>query len=457
MKFEPKISIIHPIENFEKYKIKPPTGFILHGQSGIGKSELIKYIIERLGLVDHMNVFRCETRDQLDHIFMHTDKIKSKPALVIFDHFEVLMSNPNSPETRSWNTSLVEKISSSSKNIFFLVATSDLSIVNTALRREGFLETEIEIPIQTDSDKIEILKYFYSKLEISTATETFDELVGRLHGFVASDIVALIKKSYSKYIRNNSTDFDSILSDTIREISPSAMKSVVVSVSKVKWDDIGGYEHVRASLRQLVEWPLKFPSKFKLLGIRPPKGVLLYGPPGCSKTMVAKALATESGLNFLSIKGAELLSKYVGESEAAVRKIFAKARQAAPSILFFDEIDAVAVSRGEQNSVVTDRMITTLLTELDGITDEAESRSVVLIAATNRPQLLDSALLRPGRIDRFEYISLPNAHARKSIVEKIFSNLDVQVDTLVERLKGYRNGLDKSLWLIQDFYPSSYP
>ena len=190
----------------------------------------------------------------------------------------MLMSNPNSPETRSWNTSLVEKISSSSKNIFFLVATSDLSIVNTALRREGFLETEIEIPIQTDSDKIEILKYFYSKLEISTCTETFfDELTSRLHGFVASDIVALIKKSYSKYIRNNSTDFDSILFETIREISPSAMKSVVVSVSKVKWDDIGGYEHVRASLRQLVEWPLKFPSKFKLLGIRPPKGVLLYG------------------------------------------------------------------------------------------------------------------------------------------------------------------------------------
>ena len=352
------------------------------------------------------------------------------------------MSNPNSPETRSWNTSLIEKISSSAKNIFFLVATSDLTIVNTALRREGLLETEIEIPIQTDADKIEILKYFYSKLELSTSTENFAEIVGRLHGFVASDIVALIKKSYSKYIRNvsgNSSDFDSILIDTIREISPSAMKSVVVSVSKVKWDDIGGYEHVRASLRQLVEWPLKFPSKFKLLGISPPKGVLLYGPPGCSKTMVAKALATESGLNFLSIKGAELLSKYVGESEAAVRKIFARARQAAPSILFFDEIDAVAVSRGEQNSVVTDRMITTLLTELDGITDEAESRSVVLIAATNRPQLLDSALLRPGRIDRFEYISLPNAHARKSIVEKIFSNLDVKVDSLVERLKGYRN------------------
>jgi len=175
--------------------------------------------------------------------------------------------------------------------------------------------------------------------------------VERLHGFVASDIVALIKKSYSKYIRNSigsktdgkderndvmmTSSFDDILLDTIREISPSAMKSVIVSVSKVKWDDIGGYDHVRSSLRQLVEWPLKYPSKFSLLGIRPPRGVLLYGPPGCSKTMVAKALATESGLNFLSIKGAELLSKYVGESEAAVRNIFAKARQAAPSILFF--------------------------------------------------------------------------------------------------------------------------
>jgi len=209
----------------------------------------------------------------------------------------------------------------------------------------------------------------------------------------------------------------------------------------VKWDDIGGYEQVRTSLRQLVEWPLRYPDKMKKLKIKPPKGVLLYGPPGCSKTMVAKALATESGLNFLSIKGAELLSKYVGESEAAVREMFAKARQASPCILFFDEIDAIAVARGEQNSVVTDRMITTLLTELDGITDDSSETNLILVAATNRPHLLDSALLRPGRIDRFEYISLPDSHARQAIVEKVFPietfNDNYPIEKLVKSLDGY--------------------
>ena len=214
---------------------------------------------------------------------------------------------------------------------------------------------------------------------------------------------------------------------------------MAVSVSKVRWDDIGGYENVRTSLRQLVEWPLRYPDKMEKLNIKAPKGVLLYGPPGCSKTMVAKALATESGLNFLSIKGAELLSKYVGESEAAVREIFAKARQASPCILFFDEIDSIAVTRGEQNSVVTDRMITTLLTELDGITDDSES-NLILIAATNRPHLLDSALLRPGRIDRFEYISLPDSHARRAIISKVFPKETFHnwpMEKLVDALNGY--------------------
>ena len=176
---------------------------------------------------------------------------------------------------------------------------------------------------------------------------------------------------------------------------------------------------MRRSLVQLVEWPLKYAAEMKKLKIDPPRGVLLYGPPGCSKTMIAKALATESSLKFLTIKGAELISKYVGDSEKAIRNVFQKARQSAPAILFFDEIDAVAVTRGEQNSVVTDRMITTLLTELDGITDDADNNPVILVAATNRPHMIDSALLRPGRIDRFEYVSLPNKDTRRDIFKKI--------------------------------------
>lgn len=201
-----------------------------------------------------------------------------------------------------------------------------------------------------------------------------------------------------------------------QQVRPSAMREVSIDVPKVRWEDIGGNAVIKQKLKQAVEWPLKHPEAFQRLGIRPPKGILMYGPPGCSKTLVARALATESGLNFLAVKGPELFSKWVGESEKAVRQVFQKARAAAPSIVFFDEIDALAARRGsggdDGGSSVSDRVLTQLLTELDGV---ETLKDVVMVAATNRPDMIDKALLRPGRIDRIVYVPLPDKNAREEI------------------------------------------
>jgi len=228
--------------------------------------------------------------------------------------------------------------------------------------------------------------------------------------------------------------------EAMKDITPTAMREVVVQVPKVKWEDIGGLEEVKRELKMAVEWPLKYPKLFEKAGARPPKGILLYGPPGCGKTLLAKAVATESEANFISVKGPELLSKWVGESEKAVREVFRKARQAAPCVIFFDEIDALAPARGSGigDSRVTERVISQLLTELDGI---EELKDVVVVAATNRPDLLDPALLRPGRFDRLIYVPPPDEKARLEIL-KIHTRgkplaEDVDLEEIAKKTEGY--------------------
>ncbi|KAM6980814.1 ATPase family gene 2 protein homolog A [Aplochiton taeniatus] len=228
------------------------------------------------------------------------------------------------------------------------------------------------------------------------------------------------------------------LQRAMSEVKPSAMREVAIDVPKVRWSDVGGMEEVKLALRQAVEWPLLHPEVFTRMGIQPPRGVLLYGPPGCSKTMVAKALANESGLNFLAIKGPELLSKYVGESERAVREVFRKARSVAPSIVFFDEIDALAAERGSGSGGVGERVLAQLLTEMDGI---EQLRDVTVLAATNRPDMIDKALMRPGRLDRIIYVPLPDEATRREIFTLQLRGMpvdqDLSVDYLVTRTQQY--------------------
>lgn len=401
--------IITPLMHFTQLPLRPSRGFILFGQSGVGKTEILRLISDSL-----RSKFSIVWIKNSDDFGAALARISEGSVVFCLDNFENFCSKETA---KNFTRDFIEAIDDAPDGRFFITSTNRMDLVDERLRTNGRLEVEVEVPVPGPDERRKILKYLSSKLPMDEIN--IDKLSSRLHGFVPSDIYSLMKKSYAESISTSVSLSDDLVNRFSKLVVPSAMKTMSVSVQPVKWADIGGGDRLRKSLVQLVEWPLKYAAEMKKLKITPPRGVLLYGPPGCSKTMVAKALATESDLKFLTIKGAELLSKYVGESEKAVRHVFQKARQSAPSILFFDEIDAVAVTRGAQNSVVTDRMITTLLTELDGITDDAEVSPVILIAATNRPHMIDSALLRPGRIDRFEYVPLPDADTRIDILRKV--------------------------------------
>nr|KAF6402557.1 spermatogenesis associated 5 [Rousettus aegyptiacus] len=281
------------------------------------------------------------------------------------------------------------------------------------------------------------------------------QLANSAHGYVGADLKALCNEAglcaLRRVLKKQPNLPDSKVAGLVKitlndfrqgmsDIRPSAMREVAVDVPNVSWSDIGGLENIKLKLKQAVEWPLKHPESFTRMGVQPPKGVLLYGPPGCSKTMIAKALATESGLNFLAIKGPELMNKYVGESERAVREVFRKARAVAPSIIFFDELDALAVERGSSSGAgnVADRVLAQLLTEIDGI---EQLRDVTILAATNRPDRIDKALMRPGRIDRIVYVPLPDAATRREIFNLQFHSMpisqDVDLDQLILRTDTY--------------------
>jgi len=246
---------------------------------------------------------------------------------------------------------------------------------------------------------------------------------------------------------SNIIDFDHIgvyianISEALSKIKPSSIRDIALEIPNVFWSDIGGMDELKESLKQVVEWPLKYPEVFEKLNISPPKGVLLYGPPGCSKTLMAKALATESKMNFLAVRGPELLSKWLGESEKAVQALFKRAKSSAPCIIFFDEIDALAIKRGETSAGVNDRVLSQLLTEIDSIQFQQISSSVVIMAATNRPDMLDAALLRPGRFDRKIYVPPPDNKAREQILSmklsKIPTSDDVDIQPLVDKTLGF--------------------
>jgi transitional endoplasmic reticulum ATPase len=277
------------------------------------------------------------------------------------------------------------------------------------------------------------------------------------HGFVGADLESLCKEAAMRSLRRTLPSIDleaenipaEILNkitvtsedfhDALKDVEPSAMREVLVEVPSVRWSDVGGLEDVKEELREAVEWPIKYPELFEQTNAEPPKGVMLYGPPGTGKTLLAKAVANESESNFIAIKGPELLSKWVGESEKAVREIFRKAKQASPCIIFMDEIDSITPTRGGHgDSHVTERVISQILTELDGL---EELRDVVVIAATNRPDIVEPALLRPGRFDKLLYVPLPDLEARKEIYsihiqKKPLAN-DVDLDKIAKMTEGY--------------------
>uniref|UniRef100_A0A8C8SX37 ATPase family gene 2 protein homolog A n=1 Tax=Pelusios castaneus TaxID=367368 RepID=A0A8C8SX37_9SAUR len=448
-------------ELFQSYGIPPPRGVLLHGPPGTGKTMIARAVTNEVGA--HVSVingpeiiskFYGETESRLRQIFAEASQ--RRPSIIFIDELDALCPKregaQNEVEKRVVASllTLMDGIGSEENEgqLLVLGATNRPHALDAALRRPGRFDKEIEIGIPNAQDRQDILRKLLNKVpHLLTATELV-QLADSAHGYVGADLAALCKEAglcaLRRALGNQANLLDSEVAGSVmitfndflqgmNDVRPSAMREVAIDVPKVSWSDIGGLENVKLKLKQAVEWPLKHPESFIRMGIQPPKGVLLYGPPGCSKTMIAKALANESGLNFLAVKGPELMNKYVGESERAVREIFRKARAVSPSILFFDEIDALAVERGRSSGAgnVADRVLAQLLTEMDGI---EQLKDVTILAATNRPDMIDKALMRPGRIDRIIYVPLPDADTRREIFKLQFRSMPISDEICLEEL-----------------------
>jgi transitional endoplasmic reticulum ATPase len=460
-----ELPLRHP-EVFGRLGVEPPKGVLLFGAPGTGKtliaravaSEADAYFISITG-PEIMSKFYGESEKRIRDIFKEADQ--NSPSIIFIDELDAIA--PKREEvTGEVERRVVAQILSlmdglkSRGRVIVIGATNRENALDPAIRRPGRFDREIEIGVPDRSGRKEILQIHTRGMPLG---EDFDlnNLSERTHGFVGADLEALCKEAAMSALRRILPEIDleqemippEILTklvvtgedfeSSLRSVEPSALREVMIEIPRVTWDDIGGLTEVKQELREAIEWPLKYPETFKRVGITPPKGILLYGPPGTGKTLVAKAVANESSANFISIKGPSILSKWVGESEKAIRETFRKARQASPSIVFLDELDAICPRRGiSADSHVTERMVTQLLTELDGL---EELKDVVVIAATNRPDIIDTALIRPGRIDRQLLISPPNREEREEILRIHTKDMplgtDVDLQSIAKKTEGY--------------------
>jgi transitional endoplasmic reticulum ATPase len=459
-----ELPLKHP-EIFQRLGIEPPKGVLLYGPPGTGKTLIAKAVANEVDAhfisisgPEIMSKYYGESEQRLREIFEEAKQ--NAPSIIFIDEIDSIA--PKREEvTGEVERRVVAQLLAlmdgleSRGQVIVIAATNRPDAIDPALRRPGRFDREIEIGVPDRDGRKEILEIHTRKMPLAEDVN-LDELADLTHGFVGADLEALCKEAAMHALRRVLPEIDidkEIPSEVIenlkvtrqdfmealKNIEPSAMREVLVEVPKVRWEDIGGLENAKQELKEAVEWPLKYPELFRATNIKPPKGILLYGPPGTGKTLLAKAVANESNANFISVKGPELLSKWVGESEKHVRDMFRKARQVAPCIIFFDEIDSLAPRRGGVgDSHVTERVVSQLLTELDGL---EELRDVVVIAATNRPDLIDPALLRPGRIERHIYIPPPDKEARKEIFKIHLRGKplaeDVKIEELAERTDGY--------------------
>ncbi|KDO27722.1 hypothetical protein SPRG_07350 [Saprolegnia parasitica CBS 223.65] len=412
---------------FARFGLPPPKGVLLYGPPGTGKTMIARAVaaaakakVFTINGPELVSKFVGESEANVRAIFQAA--AAQSPALVFIDEIDALCpkrdSNVGDMERRVVATLLTCMDGlDAAPGVVVLAATNRPNALDPALRRPGRLDREIEIPIPSAADRLLILRKTLSRMPHTVSDQDLEAIASRAHGYVGADLSALCKEAALLALRrsiDHVTVLPSDMTAAMTKIRPSALREITLDVPRVLWSEIGGQGNIKQQLKEAVEWPLQHPEAFVRMGIRPPKGILLYGPPGCSKTLTAKALATEGGMNFIAIKGPELFSKWVGESEKAIQSIFAKARAAAPSVVFFDEIDAVASSRsGGSSSSVGDRVLSQLLNELDGI---EPLKKVIIVAATNRPDLIDAALMRPGRIDRVLYVGPPDATAREEIL-----------------------------------------
>jgi transitional endoplasmic reticulum ATPase len=464
-----ELPLKHP-ELFDRLGIDPPKGVLLYGPPGTGKTLIAKAVANEAGASFYaiqgpeiMSKYYGQSEERLREKFEEAEK--NSPSVIFIDELDSIAPRREEVTGEVERRVVAQLLTlmdglSGRGNVIVIAATNREDAIDPALRRPGRFDREIEIGVPDRDGRKEILQIHTRGMPFEGDDKERDALLEELanisHGFVGADLAALAREAAMRALRRYLPEIDldqpipsEILEkmrvtrgdfkEALKEAEPSAMREVLVEIPRVTWADIGGLEDVKVQLRESVEMPLKNPDAFTRMGITPPRGILLYGPPGCGKTLLAKAVANESEANFISVKGPEVMSKWVGESEKAVRLIFKKAKQVAPSIVFLDEIDAIARARGavSSDSGVTERVVNQILTSMDGL---ESMEGVVIIGATNRPDMVDPALLRAGRFDRLILIHAPDRDARLKILKVHTRGMplkDVDLERLAEETEGF--------------------
>jgi transitional endoplasmic reticulum ATPase len=465
-----ELPLRHP-ELFQRLGIEPPKGVLLHGPPGCGKTLLARAVANEseanfysINGPEIMSKFYGESEARLREIFQQAQQ--NAPSIIFVDELDAIAPKREEVTGEVERRVVAQLLAlmdglSGRGNVIVIGATNRPGALDPALRRPGRFDREIEIGVPDKKGRYEVLQIHTRGMPLAEDVD-LSKLSGMTHGYTGADLSALGRETAMKALRRYlpqinleeerippavlekmEVKMDDFLG-AYKEVTPTAMREVYIEVTTVHWEDAGGLDDVKQHLVEAVEWPIKTPEIFTKLGIRAPKGILLYGPPGCGKTLLARAVATESEANFISIKGPEVFSKWVGESEKAIREVFRKARMAAPAVVFLDEIDSLTPRRGMgmSDSGVSERVISQLLTEMDGITT---LQDIVVIAATNRPDMVDSAVLRPGRFDRLIYVPEPDEKSRLQIL-KIYTkgmpiSNDVDLDQITIATK-YYSGAD---------------
>ena len=453
-------------ELFEKLGIAPPKGVLMHGPPGTGKTLLAKAVASEsdahfilINGPEIMSKYVGGSEENLREYFEEAEA--NSPSIIFIDELDAIAPKREETNGETERRTVAQLLTlmdglKSRGQVVVIGATNRPDSLDPALRRPGRFDREIEIGVPDADERREVLEIHTRNMPIEEDVD-LNKLANTTHGFVGADLESLCKEAAMRVVRRilpeiknddeeipeevlkkiivTKDDFKSAL----KEIQPSALREVLVQVPDIKWDDVGGLDDAKQELKEAVEWPLKYPENFQKLGIKPPKGVLLYGIPGTGKTLLAKAVAHESEANFISIKGPELLSKWVGESEKGVREVFRKAKQTAPTVIFFDEIDSIASTRSgnDSDSGVTKRVVNQLLTEMDGL---EELEDVAIIAATNRPDIIDPGLMRPGRFDRHIKVDTPSEEARLAIFEVHTKDMPLASDVNLKKLAKSTDG-----------------